>query len=409
MDFQLTDGQSRALEMVKKLVTLPHNRPHIARIRGDAGTGKTTMLRVLGREIGSMAIITPTGKSALRVTEATSLEAMTAHRWMYTPRENPMSGRVDFQRNTKDKMVRPASGIITIDEGSMFGQDLWEDVYSTAKELECHVLIVGDPFQLPPVEEVRKSEPFGLLEDNFRFDLNTDLKEITRQALDSPIIRASMMIRQGQVEQAVMMLPRVKEADLLTEQLAVLESKGVVICYKNASRHELNNRVREHKDLPRNSLVEGEPLLVLRNNYDLNRFNGEILTFNGWVRLPSKQHDVYHRFKDDLQKSSFGLGRVDAEEAVLAMGAINGRLDTEWVTACEAVSRTNFGEKTPYLHCNYGYTMTAHKSQGSEWDNVIVIVEPLVRPTTKDGKRWLYTAVTRAKKSVKIGWNIKIC
>lgn len=395
--------------MVKKLLTMPTSRPHIARIRGYAGTGKTTMLRVLPREIGMISIITPTGKSALRVTEATGLDAMTAHRWMYTAREDPRTGRVTFQRKKREEMVRPESGVITIDEGSMIGLDLWEDIYQTAKELECHILIVGDPFQLPPVEEVRRSEPFGLLEDNFKFDLNTDLTEVTRQALDSPIIRASMMVRQGQVETAVMMLPRVTEADLLKEQLKVLESKGVVICYKNASRHELNARVRDHKGLPKGSLVDGEPLLVLRNNYDLNRFNGEVLTFEGWVRIPAKQWEVYHRYKDDLQKSSFGLAKIDGDEASLAMAAVGGRMDTEWVGPCMDVSKEVFSDKVPYLHCNYGYTMTAHKSQGSEWNDVVVIVEPGVRVNTKDGKRWLYTAITRAKSTVKIAWNLKIC
>jgi exodeoxyribonuclease-5 len=408
MEFVLTDGQSQAVEMVKKLTTLPLFRPHIARIRGPAGTGKTTLMRVLGREIGEMSIITPTGKSALRVTEATSLEASTAHRWMYTPREDPRTGKVTFQRNTREKMVRPKSGVITIDEGSMFGLDLWEDVYETAKDLSCHVLIVGDPFQLPPVEEVKRSEPFGLLEDNFKFDLNTDLTEVTRQAKESPIIRASMMIREGNVEAAVMMLPRVKEADLLQEQLNVLENKGVVIVYKNASRHELNSRVRDAKGLPKGSLVEGEPLLVLRNNYDLNRFNGEVLSFDSWVRLPAKQWEVYHRYKDDAQKSSFGLAKVEADEASIAMGAVSGRMDTEWVGPCLEVSKHVFGEKVPYLHCNYGYTMTAHKSQGSEWNQGVVVVEPSVRINTKDGKRWFYTAVTRFRQDVKIAWNLKI-
>lgn len=394
--------------MVKKLTTMPTNRPYIARIRGYAGTGKTTMLRVLGSEIGSMAVITPTGKSALRVTEATSLSASTAHRWMYTPREDQYTGRVTFQRNTRDKMVRPDSGVIVLDEASMVGLDLWEDIHETAQELNCHVLAVGDPFQLPPVEEVRRNDPFGILEDNFRFDLNTDLTEVTRQAKESPIIRASMMIREGHVEAAVMSLPRVKESELLQEQLQVLANKGVVICYKNASRHELNARVREAQKLPRGGIVEGEPLLVLRNNYDLNRFNGEVLNFEGWIRIPAKQWEVYHRFKDDVQKSSFGLARVDGDECVLAMGAVSGRMDAEWVGPCIGVSKEVFGEKVPYLHCNYGQTLTCHKSQGSEWDNVVVCMEPSLRINTKDGRRWAYTAVTRGKKSVKIAWGVKI-
>lgn len=409
MDFKLTDGQGQALEMVKKLIALPRNRPRIGRIRGYAGTGKTTMLRILPQAIGGMSIITPTGKSALRVTEATALEASTAHRWMYVPMEDPFTGRVVFKRNTREKMVAPASGLIVIDEASMIGLSLWEDIYAMATELGCHILCVGDPFQLPPVEtDGRKDDPFGLLEDNFKYDLNSDLTEVTRQAMDSPIIRASMMIRDGRVEEAIMMLPRVREDRLLEEQIKVLESKGVVICHKNMSRHELNRRVRESKGLARNALSPGEPLLVLRNNYELSRFNGEVLVFDDWIRIPSKQWEIYDRWKDAIESSSFGLARIEGDEASLAMSAISGKLGVEWVNPCEHVSQTAVGEKIPYLHCNYGYTMTAHKSQGSEWKDVVVVVEPSVRVKSKDGKRWLYTAVTRARENVKIAWNVKI-
>jgi ATP-dependent exoDNAse (exonuclease V) alpha subunit len=166
--------------------------------------------------------------------------------------------------------------------------------------------------------------------------------------------------------------------------------------------------VRDAKGLPKGSVTEGEPLLVLRNNYDLNRFNGETLGFESWLRIPAKQWEVYHRYKDDVQRSSFGLARVEGDEVALAMGAVSGRMDTDWVGSCQGVSKEVFGEKVPYLHCNYGYTMTGHKVQGSEYDHTVVVIEPSVRINTKDGRRWAYTALTRAKKSVKIAWNVKV-
>jgi exodeoxyribonuclease V len=409
MSFQLTTQQSQALDMVKKMLAMPKGRPLIARIRGYAGTGKTTMLRVLGAEIGDMAIVTPTGKSAINVTERTGLEAMTAHRWMYTPREDPLTGRVTFQRQTHDKMQRPSSGLIVIDEASMVNLALWEDIYLTARDLGCHILCVGDPFQLPPVEDQKREEPFGLLEDNFKFDFNTDLTEVHRQALDSPIIRASMMIREGKVEQAVMLLPRIKEQDFLDEHVRVLESGGVVICHKNSSRHELNDRIRRRKNLPKNGIAGGEPLLVLRNNYELNRFNGEVLNFTEWKRPPGKQWEIYDRWKDRVEHSSFGLATLESgEEAGLAISAVTGRLGNDWISSCDTVSKTAVGEKIPYLHCNFGYTLTAHKSQGSEWKRVIVAVEPSTRVGTRDGRRWFYTGVTRASEWVSIVWNVKI-
>lgn len=407
MDFTPTDGQAKALVMVKELVKMPHDRPRIGVLRGYAGTGKTTLIRVLGAELGELAIIAPTGKAAVRVTEATGLPASTVHRFIYAPREDPLSGKVTFSRRAIEEIHCPSSQLIVIEEASMVGEQMFEDIYSVALELGCHILCVGDPFQLPPVEveSKDKSVPFGLLLPNFKYDTQADLTEITRQALESPIIRASMKLRFGDAAEAVMEMPRVRPAEMLEKHLELLNTNGVVICHKNSSRHELNRRIREHKNLSKLTLHDGEPVLVLRNNYQLNRFNGEVLKFDGWVKTPGKQYEIYDRWRQSVDHASFGLATVEGgEECGIVPKAVFGSLDSLSVSAIEQVARTALGPKVPYLHCSFGYTLTAHKSQGSEWKDVMVVVERSVQPYTKDGRRWLYTAVTRARENVSIVW-----
>lgn len=409
MSFQLTTGQLNALEMVKALRKKPHERPHVGVLRGVAGTGKTTMLRVLAQEIGDMQIVAPTGKAALRVTEATGLGASTIHRWIYTPVRDPLSGNVKFVRKSGDSETAPAcpsSKLVVVEEASMVGAEIWNDIYDVAREIGCHILCVGDPFQLPPVEVSKPTdaEPFGLLLPNFRFDLEANLTEITRQALESPIIRASMMVRNGDVGEAIMELPRIKAGDLTTKQIELLDSNGVVLVHRNSTRHVLNNRVREAKKMPDNTLADGEPLLVLKNQYGLMRFNGEVLRFDGWKKAPGKQWDIWDNWKNIEERANFGLASVEGDECAIVPKAVFGKLDNISVQAIDQVAKTAVGSRVPYLHCNFGYTLTTHKSQGSEWNKVLVVIERSVQPYTKDGRRWIYTAVTRAKEEVSILW-----
>jgi exodeoxyribonuclease-5 len=403
-DFQLTPGQAQALEMVKRLVKEPHDRPRVGVMRGVAGVGKTTLLKVFGHEVGGMAIIAPTGKAAVRVTEATGLPASTIHRYIYAPHEDPFTGEVTFRRKPRDEVKRPESGLIVVEESSMLNAETWQDIYDVAVDNECHVLCVGDPFQLPPVEVQDGAEPFGVLLPNFKFDMDTTLTEVTRQALESPIIRASMALRAGKIVDAVMDLPRVLGAQLLEHHVDTLAKDGVVICHRNKSRHELNRRIREHLKRPEKTLDDGEPLLVLRNNYQLMRFNGEVMRFDSWVKRPGNQREIYDPHKKTQDQAAFGLGLVEGEKAVLVPKAINGKLDHMGYGAMQAVAEDLFGSEYSYLHCGFGYTLTAHKSQGSEWKHVLVVVERSVQPYTKDGQRWLYTAVTRAREHVSLVW-----
>ncbi|WNM70145.1 DNA helicase [Myxococcus phage Mx1] len=414
--FTPNEGQRRFLDAAKALQKKSHKRPHILVLAGPAGTGKTAVLRFLLQEIGEVQVITPTGMSAQRVIESTGiLDAKTAHRWMYVPEIDPFTGEVRFVFADPAKMRVPESRTIVLDEASMVGEDLWNDIYETAEQLQCHIICVGDPFQLPPVDDKQYGpgeEPFSLLSPNFAPPDNVlvgrvELTEIMRQALEGPggtIIKASKLIRQGRADEGMMLLPRINRDQLMEKHVQTYESGGVLICHRNVTRHELNRRFRAHKKLPEKGLVEGEPLLVLKNTYELNRFNGELLRFETWDRPPGKRWEIYDRYKSRLEHSTYGIAQVSGQKCGLAMEVVLGRLDGMNINSVEKTAKTANGKDCPYLHANFGYTLTAHKSQGNEWKSVIVIVEKSVRVWTTLGRRWLYTAVTRAKERCDILW-----
>lgn len=415
---KLTDGQAAAMAMARKLV-LYQDRPRIAVVSGFAGTGKTTLLRELCPEVGFPVIIAPTGKAALRVREATGISACTIHSWMYNPVEET-DGSVSFEMKDPDTVAPDRDGcrILVIDEASMVDKDLWDNVYEMCLQKRLNILIMGDGFQLPPVQQDDRDEasgriPFSLLSPHFSYDDRVELTEVMRQALDNPIIRASMMIRNGDPTGAIFALSRIPSSTLVDVAARIVRGGGVAVCHRNDTRAALNLCVRHAAGLPDNVLQPGEPLLVLQNNYALMRFNGEVATFKHWVDEPRGSHRIYNRYeKEKILTSRFGVAQLDVTEqepigqAVLCEEQVFGRTGKASFRAIESTAAIVHGRPTiegggkPVLHANLAYAMTCHKSQGSEWDNVLVVVEPSVRLGDEEGRRWLYTAVTRAKEKV---------
>jgi hypothetical protein len=248
------------------------------------------------------------------------------------------------------------------------------------------------------------------------------LTEITRQALDSPILRASMVLRESsRIDTALKDLNRVFMRKFDETCLKVYQAGGAVIVHKNDTRHKINRVVRKQLGYGPD-IQEKEPLLVLRNTYEIDRFNGEVVTFGGWHKYDATPIPVVDRFKSITQNMSFGCGLVDGEKVLLSPEQIHGEawemnqgvifkasrryygdnyhdeeLDGPLYIQAQGDSKKSIYVGPPHLHTNFGYALTAHKSQGSEWNEVLVLIETSTRPTSYEGRRWLYTAITRAK------------
>jgi exodeoxyribonuclease-5 len=412
-EFVPTAGQAEALAVIRGMPEKFPGGGGLAVISGYAGTGKTTLLKVLTKELPSLFVLTPTGKAAVRVKQAAGCDAMTIHRWMYKPMKDEDTGEYHFAMKEAKDLQLPPNKTLIVDEASMVTQQVFEHLYFFVKTLGMNLVMIGDGFQLPPVERDPLKQTFSVF--TIEADIKVNLTEVLRQALENPIIRISTEIRvNSNIMASVLALPVVVSSQLDAALLENWNKNGVIICHKNQTRHDLNNRIRALRGLPKGLLREDEPLLVTKNNYDLNVFNGEVFT----IAELGKQHLKYpvtDRRKNKTMYMEFHEVTFTDNpcEAVVSPEEIFGKaaeLDPDAIrkgsAQCMARDYPELSkeERPQHLHANLGYALTCHKSQGSEWPEALIFIEDSVRLSTQEGRRWLYTALTRARETVRVVW-----
>jgi ATP-dependent exoDNAse (exonuclease V) alpha subunit len=425
----LTQGQVEAIRAVEAVQVSHPQGGGVVVISGYAGTGKTTCLGVLGEE-ERLTVLAPTGKAAMRVREATGMDASTIHRWLYTTVEDPNTGRLSFE--VKDSLAVPRSKLVFVDEASMVGIKIFSDLWRAAKKFDFNLVFLGDGFQLPPVAE-DDGPIFNLLAPDAPFHYRVQMNEVVRQALDSPIIRASMRCRDLRDNLSFLGtdIPVVDAKDLVAKGVETWRQGGAVICHRNVTRHSLNNDIRRslgHGD----QVVAGEPLMVLFNNYEIDAYNGEILTVDSSPRmLGSRPYPVRDRHANETMNMTFYRTTVHTvtgehqvafadkevfgQSAPIGMKAIRlagkdltrnlkvkeqEEISGGWV---DTSTRQQIAPD-PVINANLGYALTAHKAQGSEFPTALVALEGSVRLHSEEGRRWVYTSLTRAKRTATVCW-----
>ncbi len=385
----------------------------VAVMAGYAGTGKSYLLRRIAEVHGVPTIVAPTGAAAARIKEVAGLGASTIHRWLYKFVPNPNSDTGTFNRKIPDEMQRGDSDLVIVDEASMVGRDIHNDIDEMARMLGLKILYVGDPFQLPPVEE--ESEGFCLLDPKLGYASEyVLLDEIVRQAQDSYIIKASMMIRAGDVMGAMAILPKVNPLQALDKAVEVSSlSDSMVVVHKNSTRFALNERIRKLRGFE-GDIQAGEPIMVVKNNYQLYVYNGERYKFLEWLDITDSKHAVWNKFTKVEENTRFGMAKLqyDAKTdfaGILAEEELYGRMQTSG-RAMEKVGDIHYRGR-PFIHANLGYVLTCHKAQASQANDVLVVIEPGVRFWGNDREqslRWIYTGITRAINNCTISLGIRL-
>jgi len=420
---RLTSGQQLALDSIRGLQKTHPNGGGVGCVSGYAGTGKTSLIKVLADELDDdLLVCCPTGKACVRVREAAEAKSKTIHSWLYEVTEDEKTGALNWGLKQIAKMERPRCGFLLVDEASMVTHSVFCDLYGRCRDLGLNLVLVGDGFQLPPVETDLKRAGFSVFSPDMPASFKVQLTEIHRQALDSPIIRASMALRQGQFAgEALSDLPLVLESKLQEEARLTFESEGVVIVHRNVTRHALNNGIRADMGKGAAQLEKGEPLLVTQNNYQLETFNGETVTsLTTPTPINASPVAVHDAHTTSSAYVNFLQVQVDTplkgrQVACVADREVFGTLGTVGAFAVKRAAQrllldqyghTDDGEVAgpPYLQANVGYVLTCHKSQGSSWRHGIVVIEPSLRLGTNDGRRWAYTALTRFEKEARICW-----
>lgn len=374
---KLTNGQEQAVKVAVK--RYKENKPYTV-IAGAAGTGKSTsvqyIIEALDIDEEDVVYATFTGKASLVLRNKGCRNAMTLHKLLYIPKTLP-NGDVEFE---KRPFLEDDYKIVVVDEVSMVPKDMWDLLLSH----NVHVIALGDPFQLPPVKGNSDvlDHPHVVLTD------------IMRQALDSPIIRLSMDIREGNVIQyGGPKEARVIRKEQLSEKLLV--GADIVLCGRNDTRMMLNQEIRKIRwgDKYQKEPIDGDRIIALKNDWQFSSDIGEAL-INGELgeinRIKTK--DTKH-----LKPKMTAWFNSDTSGVFKQVCMDYQLLCTGEPTVTKENYRDFYKVQRPREFA-YGYVITVHKSEGSQFEKVLVYSEII---GDKDYyRKWLYTAVTRAENKV---------
>lgn len=435
--FTPSDLQAKAISGIKDWFRNRTKEQQVFRVFGYAGTGKTTITKHAIAELrldtmvkdaigatGGVLYAAFTGKAALVMTRK-GTPASTIHSLIYrvseaTPAEidkvkkdiakikerlpkldasarlledshmRSLELRLDdihkprFVLNDQS-LVRDAA-LIVLDEVSMVGDDMARDLLAFGKP----ILVLGDPGQLPPI---RGEGAFTQAEPDVM------LTEIHRQAGESAIIRLATMAREGKpipYGEHDAFVWKMRRTDVAPEQML---RGGQVICGRNATRIYLNLAIKQAAGFdqvyPAGEARNGhaEKIICLKNRNDIGIVNGMFLelgdvrdenetSFSATVR--TEDGDVVGGTEDKPERHHIYKGHFDDH---VQLDQERGRRD-HWI-------------KKGLIEAVWGYAITCHKSQGSQWENIVVYDDGLGR-TAEDRTRWLYTAITRAEKGLVI-------
>lgn len=418
---ELTAQQTQAADKIR--TWFGGGGEQVFRLFGYAGTGKTSLARHLVDQLDVADVLYAafTGKAAYVLRTKGCADARTIHSLIYLPAEKARQRLRDLTKQLDDetdlakrdiltrqiraeerKLESPdwilrdvddtdlaSAGLLVVDEVSMVGDGMAGDLLSYG----VPTLVLGDPAQLPPV-------------DGAGYFINTEpdhlLTEIHRSALDSPVTRLATAVRGSTVGDRAYgiadpdgdcgRVDRIAVADLL--------AADQVLVGTNATRWSAIHLLRALRGLVGGLPVPGDRIMVLANSGTAEVFNGQ-----QFAVIESEVEPVRN------DRVSMTVANDDGQERTL----------TAWQAGfigVEGEKQAKRDGRGSVVAATFGQAITVHKSQGSQWDRVLVVDESGVFANieTKNatrarrgdaaqaghlaGQRWLYTAITRAAKQV---------
>lgn len=421
MVLQPTPQQAQALEKIAS--RLEAQEPE-TRLFGYAGTGKTSIARyVAEQEPGEVLFAAYTGKAASVLTRK-GCTATTLHSLMYTPVGDQAAklakleeeynvfddpgapgavelykriteieknlGKPGFVLNTESKLR--AADLLIVDEVSMVDDRLAGDLLGFG----VPVIALGDPAQLPPVGKG------GYFTGGGEAAADAMLTEIHRYAAESQIYRLATWIRDNKTR------PPLKDGVVVSRvNSEIAMACDQILVGTNKTRRAKNSKMRKLLGFDRsNAINPGERFIVLDNNKDFQVLNGQQFRAVN-VRESGRKGCIEVLAQCECPDV---IQMKPGEENPLAFTCPDCHWFPRWIPVWMSGFMGESGEdelkRMPYnikrgaVTATFGYAITVHKSQGSEWGSVLIFDESGV--FRKDAWRWLYTAVTRSQDKVMV-------
>lgn len=347
---ELTDRQKYVLYLINKGIKDEKKKEQT--MGGYAGTGKTTLVRYLVKLFPTFGVAAYTGKAA-NVLRRKGISARTIHSTIYRPRyENGRLAEWDMV-----PLYELGHDGFFIDEASMVSEEIYHDL----KSYNLPLVFIGDHGQLEPV-----GSDFNMMKNP-----NYTLEEIHRNAGD--IAKFAERLRFGYSATSFNESDKVQflnQKRFTTEDLLASDQ---VICAYNKTRVAINSQIREGLGFS-GILNVGERIMCLKNNKNLGLFNG----MQGIIKRLYECEHTGRRMMDFEFNDCLYAGLW---------------YDTKQFGQEKTDNSIYTGKEYPNPF-DYAYCVTCHKSQGDEWDKVLVMEQ---KCSAWDHKRWAYTAASRAK------------
>lgn len=405
---ELTQSQAYALD---QLVSAAARGKRIIALSGAAGTGKTTMIDQLRQQFNDVVVCTPTNKAA-QVLNTKGIAATTFFRTFYLLVEG------DQRRNLKPRFVscktmvedgypplgikpledavklpegkRAFANVIIVDEASM----VTSRGVAEMRQMCNHLILVGDRHQLPPVGD--RDNPAGYFAS---LTPDAELTEVLRQAEGSLILSLANELRLGSAQAARQLRDFAPQDDFE----AWVRREARAIAYTNKERRRINHVCRQLFGYDQPYPQIGDRVIGTSNYSDefLNGTEAIVLDFD-W------------NGRDQLANVTLNTGTDTLRNRPLLMAPfIEDQIASQQAMLCENWEKQHaFEPDKPPIELTFGYCLTAHKSQGSEWSDVAVFdqlglmlkiagndLNAAMAPE-EQVRRWTYTAITRARRNL---------
>lgn len=374
----------------------PHKQRPFFFLTGVAGSGKSTCVKAIVDGLkGQVLFAAPTGKAALVLGRATGQPAQTIHSLIYKPlgtggdkagierlekelkAVDPLSDRGrQAARELKKLMsgVKPLftlnldsklkeASLLVCDEVSMCSEEVINDLLSFGVPM----LVIGDPFQLPPVggKSFFKTS-----------EADVCLTEIHRQAKDSPIIYLATLARQGKP----LPIGRYGESEVTNEPVSFERAAEYdqILSGTHEARHIANNQLRKVKGFADEMPMKGDKVMCKHNNANYGLMNGAQFIVDEYENITA----------------TTGIIAVSNED-------MSVRVVCHREPFVGQDDKINPWDQKKCEKFHYGYCGTVHSAQGSQWNSVFILDES--RDFGGDiASKLLYTAITRAAERVLI-------
>lgn len=444
-----TVKQDSALHIVSKFL-LSQNYEELFLLKGYAGTGKTSIVGTLVKNSWkinkNLVLLAPTGRAAKVISNYSNKEAFTIHKKIYYPKSKKGGGISFSLQKNKHKntifIVDESSMIpdtspdsILFDKGSLLS-DLIQYVYSGH---QCKLILIGDTAQLPPIKlDISPALDKSTLENYFNKKVVTiELDEVVRQEKGSGILWNASIIRQSLEDEFYDTFKFEKEnfPDIIRpydgqELMSALEDsylnsgdeESVFIVRSNKRAFLYNQNIRSRILYKEEELSVGDHLMVVKNNYFWLETTSEAgFIANGDIIEILEIYSIkeLYGFKfATVNVKMIDYPRMAAFETVLILDTLSSEIASlsfeDSNKLYQEVLKDYEHETSKYkkflsvkkniyfnaLQVKFSYAITCHKSQGGQWDTVFVEQPYLPNGIDKDYLRWLYTAITRAKKKL---------